>query len=162
MTAVVLLCATQEDQSLLQQLEATAEEALGGRNWMARLDPDFLDNLGVYALPFLPCSPLALYLYFSGEAAQMKRSSLGLHAAVAAVTQPVLPCCPAADAGNHHSAHAQLPAGLLRYGSHQNCAVVPDQAATASTGRQACVTCCAWCATSTTTSASCPTPCAPN
>ena len=38
----------QEDQSLLRQLEATAEEALGGRNWMARLDPDFLENLGRY------------------------------------------------------------------------------------------------------------------
>ena len=41
----------QEDQSLLQQLEATAEEALGGRNWMARLDADFLDNLGALLLP---------------------------------------------------------------------------------------------------------------
>lgn len=38
----------QEDQSLLAALEACSEEALGGRNWMARLDPDFLDNLGRY------------------------------------------------------------------------------------------------------------------
>ncbi|BDA47514.1 probable serine/threonine-protein kinase/endoribonuclease IRE1 at C-terminar half [Coccomyxa sp. Obi] len=38
----------EEDQSLLAALEACSEEALGGRNWMARLDPDFLDNLGRY------------------------------------------------------------------------------------------------------------------
>jgi hypothetical protein len=38
----------QEDQSLLRQLEGVAEEALGGRSWMARLDPDLLDNLGRY------------------------------------------------------------------------------------------------------------------
>ncbi len=43
----ILGCA-QEDQSLLAALEACSEEALGGRNWMARLDPDFLENLGRY------------------------------------------------------------------------------------------------------------------
>ena len=42
----------QEDQSLLRQLEGVAEEALGGRNWMAKLDSDLLDNLGRYRHAF--------------------------------------------------------------------------------------------------------------
>ncbi|KAK9828434.1 hypothetical protein WJX81_007728 [Elliptochloris bilobata] len=38
----------EEDQTLLAALEAVSEEALGGRNWQARLDAELLGNLGRY------------------------------------------------------------------------------------------------------------------
>jgi serine/threonine-protein kinase/endoribonuclease IRE1 len=38
----------QEDKSLLAALESCLEEAIGGRSWSVRLDPDFLASLGRY------------------------------------------------------------------------------------------------------------------
>ena len=40
--------ALQVDRSLLRALEACSEEAIGGEDWAARLDEDFLANLGRY------------------------------------------------------------------------------------------------------------------
>ena len=36
------------DRTLLRSLEACAEEAIGGPSWAAKLDAEFLGNLGKY------------------------------------------------------------------------------------------------------------------
>ena len=36
------------DQTLLQQLEAISQAAVGGPNWASALDPDVVANLGKY------------------------------------------------------------------------------------------------------------------
>jgi len=36
------------DRSLLRSLESCAEDAIGGQTWAAKLDPEFLANLGRY------------------------------------------------------------------------------------------------------------------
>ena len=45
---VSLYCTLQVDQTLLEQLEAVSETALGQSSWVAALDPDVVANLGRY------------------------------------------------------------------------------------------------------------------
>lgn len=45
---VSLYCTPQVDQTLLEQLEAVSETALGQSSWVAALDPDVVANLGRY------------------------------------------------------------------------------------------------------------------